>query len=49
MGQRETLAHRTRSWVKRVVEGITAPWITGVELEVKKKKRIQGRLGLKIM
>ena len=40
IGQRETLAHRTRSWVKRAVEGIAAPWITGVEVEVKKKKKI---------
>ena len=40
MGQRETLAHRTRSWVKRAVKGIATPWITGVEVEVKKKKKV---------
>ena len=39
MGQRETLAHRTRSWVKRAVEGIAAPWIARVEIEGKKKKK----------
>ena len=40
MGQWKTLAHRTCSWVKRVVEGIAAPWITGAEIESKKKKKI---------
>ena len=39
MGQHETLAHRTRSWVKRAVEGIAAPWIARVEIEGKKKKK----------
>ena len=38
MGQRVLVVHGTSSWVKRAVEGIAAPWITGVEVEVKKKK-----------
>ena len=33
------LAHITRSWVKRAVEGIAAPWVTGVEVESRKKKK----------
>ena len=49
MGQRDVLAHKTRSWVKRAIEGIAAPWIAGVEVEVKKKKKIRGRLSPKIM
>ena len=49
MGQQEMLAHRTRSWVKRAVEGIAAPWIMGVEVEVMKNKKIGGRLSPKIM
>ena len=39
IGQRETLAHRTRSWVKRAVKGISSLWIAGVEVEVKKKEK----------
>ena len=33
------LAHRTRSWVKRAVKGIAAPWVTGVEVESRKKNK----------
>jgi hypothetical protein len=33
------LAHRTRSWAKRAVEGIAAPWIAGFEIKEKKMKR----------
>jgi hypothetical protein len=43
------MAHITRSWVKRAVEGIAALWITGVEVESKKKKKIRGQLSPKIM
>ena len=39
MDQWEMLAHRTRSWVKRAVEGIATPWIARVEIEVKKKEK----------
>ena len=39
MGQQRLLAHRTRSWVKRAVKGIAALWVTGVEVESKKKKK----------
>jgi len=35
--------------VKRAVERIAPPWIAGVEIDVKKKKKIRGRLGPKIM
>ena len=40
MGQQKVLAHRTCSWVKRAVKGIAAPWVTGVEVEMKKRKKI---------
>ena len=33
------LAHRTHSWVKGAVKGIAAPWVTGVEVESRKKKK----------
>ena len=39
MGQQRLLAHRTRSWVKRAAKGIAAPWVTGVEVESRKKKK----------
>ena len=39
MGQQKLLAHRTRSWVKRAVKGIAAPWVAGVEIESRKKKK----------
>ena len=44
IGQRETLAHRTRSWVKRAVKEIAAPWVAGVEVESKKKKEEDTRM-----
>ena len=33
------VAHRTRSWVKRAVKGIAAPWVAGVDVESRKKKK----------
>ena len=39
MGQQRVLARGTRSWVKRAVKGIAAPWVVGVEVESKKKKK----------
>ena len=33
------LAHRTRSSVKRAVKGIATPWVAGVEIESRKKKK----------
>ena len=37
--QQRVPAHRTRSWVKRAVKGIAAPWVAGVEIESRKKKK----------
>ena len=39
LGQQRVLAHRTCSWVKRDVKGIAAPWVAGVEIESRKKKK----------
>ena len=43
MGQQRLLAHRTRSWVKRAAKGIAAPWVTGVEVESRKKQKEDAR------
>ena len=39
LGQQRVLAHRTCSWVKRDVKGISAPWVAGVEIESRKKEK----------
>ena len=39
MGQWVMLAHRTRSWVKRAVEGIASPWVGGVKIEEKENEK----------
>ena len=33
------VAHRTRCWVQRADKGTAAPWIAGVKVEGKKKKK----------
>ena len=38
------LAHRTRSWVKRAVKAIAAPWVVAVEVESRKKKKEDTRM-----
>ena len=37
--QERLLAHITRSWVKRAVKEIAAPWVAGFEVESRKKKK----------
>ena len=39
MVQERLLAHITRSWVKRAVKEIAAPWVAGFEVESRKKKK----------
>ena len=43
------VAHKTRSWVKRAVEGLAASWVAGFEIEEKKIEKIRGRLSPKII
>jgi hypothetical protein len=38
------MASRTRPWGQRAVKRIAAPWVAGVEVEIKKKKRYEDEL-----
>ena len=49
MDSMRMMASRTRPGGKRAVKRLAAPWVAGVEVEIKKKKKIRGRLSPQIM
>jgi hypothetical protein len=43
MDQHERVAQKTHPLARRVVEWMAAPWIVGVEIESKEKKRYKDK------